>query len=129
MSWPKASLDKEELLSELLEGMICEKKHMFGAPVYFANHSMFAGVFADDVFLRLSDEDRARFVKENRGAKAFEPMEGKRMREYVIAPHALLKNKSAMRGWLSRSIEYASTLKKKWSQNEVAFATEPGAAR
>lgn len=113
MSWPKASEEKEALLAELVQGMPCEKKHMFGAPVYFARHSMFAGVFAEDIFLRLGDEDRARFLKEQKGARAFQPVEGRQMREYVVVPHALLKNKVAMREWLARSFDYAMTLKKK----------------
>jgi TfoX/Sxy family transcriptional regulator of competence genes len=113
MSWPKASKEKEALLDELVEGLPCEKKRMFGAPVCFAKHSMFAGVFAEDIFIRLPDEERGRFLKENKGAKAFEPVEGRKMGEYLVAPHALLKNKPAMREWLRISFDYAATLKKK----------------
>jgi len=113
MSWPKASSEKEVLLDELVEGLPCEKKRMFGAPCFFAKHSMFTGVFAEDIFIRLPDKERARFIKENRGAKAFEPIEGRKMSEYLIIPHALLKNKDSVRQWLRVSFDYSSTLKKK----------------
>ncbi len=113
MSWPKASKEKEALLDELMEGIPGEKKHMFGAPCFFAKHSMFSGVFAEDIFIRLPEKERARFVKENKGAKPFEPIEGRKMSEYLVVPHALLKNKQAMREWLAVSYDYASTIKKK----------------
>jgi TfoX/Sxy family transcriptional regulator of competence genes len=113
MSWPKASKEKEALLDELIEGIPSEKKHMFGAPCFFAKHSMFTGVFADDIFLRLPENERTRFIKENKGAKAFEPLEGRKMSEYLVVPHALLKNKTAMKEWLRISFDYASTIKKK----------------
>lgn len=112
MSWPKASEEKERLLDELVEGLDFQKKRMFGAPAYFAGHSMFAGVFADDIFIRLKEEDRARFAKENKGTKGFEPMEGRRMREYIVAPHGLLKDKRAMREWLAVSRDYAASIRK-----------------
>jgi TfoX/Sxy family transcriptional regulator of competence genes len=111
MSWPKASVEKEMLLEELLSGIDCHRKRMFGAPVFFANQSMFAGVFADDIFLRLGEEDRARFLKENKGARTFEPVPGRLMREYVIAPHALLKAKESMRAWLELASNYARKIK------------------
>ena len=113
MTWPKASVEKESLLDELVQGLPCEKKRMFGAPCFFAKHSMFTGVFAEDIFIRLPEGERARFVKENKGTKPFEPVEGRKMSEYLIVPHALLKNKGSVRDWLRISIDYASTLKKK----------------
>ena len=113
MSWPKASSEKEALLDELVHGLPAEKKRMFGAPCFFAKHSMFTGVFADDIFIRLPEKERTRFVKENKGAKPFEPVEGQRMSEYLVFPHALLKNKEAVKQWLHVSFDYASTLKKK----------------
>ena len=111
MSWPKASVDKEALLYDLASGLECERKRMFGAPVLFAGGSMFAGVFADDIFLRLDDGERARFLKENKGAHGFEPVPGKRMNEYVVVPHTLLKNKAGLREWLSMSRDYAANIK------------------
>jgi TfoX/Sxy family transcriptional regulator of competence genes len=113
MSWPKASVEKEALLDDLVQGLPCEKKRMFGAPCFFAKHSMFTGVFAEDIFIRLSNDERARFIKENKGTKVFEPVEGRKMSEYLIVPHALLKNKDAVRQWLRISFDYASTLKKR----------------
>lgn len=100
-------------MDELMQGLPCEKKRMFGAPCFFAKHSMFTGVFAEDIFIRLPEKERSRFVKENKGAKPFEPIEGRKMSEYMIIPHALLKNQESVRQWLRLSFDYASTLKKK----------------
>ena len=41
----------------------CEKKKMFGSPVYFINRNMFAGVQADNLFIRLSEPDRAEILR------------------------------------------------------------------
>jgi len=36
---------------------------MFGYPAYFINGNMFVGVFADKLFLRLSDSDIAKITE------------------------------------------------------------------
>ncbi len=43
--------------------MVTQRK-MFGYPAAFVNGNMFAGLFQQEMFLRLSDEDRAAIRKE-----------------------------------------------------------------
>src|SRR3989442_2029665 len=59
-----------------------ESRKMFGYPAVFVNGNMFAGLFHDSMILRLNAEDRDTFP----GAAPFEPMPGRPMREYVVAP-------------------------------------------
>ena len=43
------------------------------------------------------------------GARPFE-LRGRRMREYVILPDALLRDRAALAAWLARSIRYVRSL-------------------
>ncbi|HEY8738417.1 MAG TPA: TfoX/Sxy family protein [Candidatus Dormibacteraeota bacterium] len=54
---------------------------MFGNMAAFINGNMFAGLFGDDLFVRLPDVERAK-VKQQ-GGKDFEPMPGRAMTGYV----------------------------------------------
>ena len=60
---------------------------MFGNISAFVNGNMFAGLFGDDLFVRLSDESRKELLEE-KGASLLEPMKGKHMKEYVVLPNA-----------------------------------------
>ncbi len=83
-------------------------RKMFGYPCAFVRGQMFAGVFGDRLMLRLAEEDRARFLKLP-GARPFEPMPGRPMKEYVEAPKALAQSPE-LKKWLAKSLAYASAL-------------------
>lgn len=83
-------------------------RKMFGCPCAFVNDNMFAGVFNESVFLRLSPDDLAKFAKT--GAQHFEPVPGRPMREYAVVPPAILKSKTRFNAWLEKSYAYAATL-------------------
>ncbi len=85
-----------------------EPRKMFGYPCAFVNGQMFVGVFADRLMLRLSDGDRAKFLKLP-GAKPFEPMPGRVMKEYVEVPQAVTESADLKR-WLKKSLAYAQSL-------------------
>ena len=86
-----------------------ESRKMFGYPCAFVNGQMFVGVFQDRLMLRLSDEDRSRFLKLP-GARLFEPMPGRAMREYVELTPAILDSETELRRWLKRGLVYAQSL-------------------
>ena len=73
-----------------------ELRKMFGYPCAFVRGQMLTGVFQDRIMLRLSDEDRAKFLKLP-GATPFAPMPGRVMREYVELPPDIMN-------WLSACI-------------------------
>ena len=53
---------------------------MFGNSAAFLNGNMFIGLFGSELFVRLSDEDRAELLQEE-GASLLEPMKGRPMKE------------------------------------------------
>ena len=84
------------------------ERPVFGQPAAFVAGNMFLGVFGDQVFVRLGDADRA--AANEAGAKPFEPMAGRPMREYVVLPPKVLKDRKAAEGWTARSLRYAQSL-------------------
>jgi TfoX/Sxy family transcriptional regulator of competence genes len=86
-----------------------ERRQMFGYPAAFANGNLFAGLHQEDFILRLGAADRERAVAEF-GVRAFEPMPGRRMREYVVLPASLLGRPRALGAWLARALRYVRAL-------------------
>ncbi len=87
-----------------------EKRKMFGYPCRFMNGNMFMGLHNNNMILRLSEEDRADIVKG--GGRAFEPMPGRIMKEYVVVSKEMLKSRD-LKAWIERSLAYASGLPQK----------------
>jgi TfoX/Sxy family transcriptional regulator of competence genes len=77
---------------------------MFGNISAFVNGNMFAGLFGNDIFVRLSEENRQELLTEN-GASLLEPVKGRPMKEYVVIPKAWMKKPETIRLWLSRSLD------------------------
>jgi TfoX/Sxy family transcriptional regulator of competence genes len=87
-------------------------RKMFGYPAAFANGNLFIGLHQNDFIMRLSDKDRERFTAAY-GERTFEPMKGRRMREYVRLPEDLLSDSRKRNTWIKRSLEYAEGIKPK----------------
>src|SRR5438874_13776311 len=81
---------------------------MFGYPALYLGGNMFAGTFQDKVVARLSEPERAKAAKA--GAKPFEPMPGRPMKEYVVVPAADVAKPAALAKWIERARTYAETL-------------------
>jgi TfoX/Sxy family transcriptional regulator of competence genes len=86
-----------------------EPRKMFGYPSAFIGGQMFTGLFQDRMHLRLSDADRAEFLKID-GAILFEPMPGRAMKEYVMVPPSILNSDEKLGAWLKKSAAYARSL-------------------
>jgi TfoX/Sxy family transcriptional regulator of competence genes len=84
------------------------RKPMFGYPALFLNGNMFAGTFQDKIVARLDEADRLRATKA--GAKPFEPMPGRPMKEYVVVPAADVAKPAALAKWIEQARTYAVTL-------------------
>jgi TfoX/Sxy family transcriptional regulator of competence genes len=98
------------LFHSTIEGLPeVELRKMFGYPCAFFHGQMLAGVFQDRIMLRLSDEDRPKFLKLP-GAKPFEPMPGRVMREYVELPPDIMNSPAALKRWVTRGLTYVATL-------------------
>ncbi len=85
-----------------------ELRKMIGYPAAFVNGQMFASLFGDNMILRLSSQDRALISK--KGARPFEPVSGRVMREYMTVPDSMLKSSRQLNAWLGKSIDYARSL-------------------
>jgi len=103
-----------------------ESRRMFGYPCAFANGQMFAGLHQENMIIRLPDEERARFL-ELEGASAFEPMPGRPMREYVVAPPAMITDEGPLRSWMEKALAYARSLPPKPSKSKGSRKSKAGA--
>jgi len=84
---------------------------MFGAIAAFANGYMFMGLFGPELFVRLSDEQRA--TRLAAGWHNLEPMPGKPMREYVVVPGDWRVQTDEARSWGERALDYVVGLPQK----------------
>ncbi|MFQ5976045.1 MAG: TfoX/Sxy family protein [Candidatus Hydrothermarchaeales archaeon] len=110
MKFKKANPEISEFLDNALVSFNCEKRKMFGHPVYFVNRNMFAGVFGDDIFIRLSEADRKEILSLNDEASLFEPLKGRVMKEYVVLPESLYIHRGDFAIWLDRAYGYVLSL-------------------
>ncbi len=86
-----------------------EPKKMFGYSCAFVNGNMFVGLHEAGMILRLSEGQRAEFLQ-LKGAKQFEPLPGRVMREYVVVPKVLLDSPDRLRAWVEMSLTFVSSL-------------------
>ncbi|HLY67549.1 MAG TPA: TfoX/Sxy family protein [Chloroflexota bacterium] len=109
MEWTKSPPDLIALFDEVCPTAAgVERRKMFGYPAVFTNGHMFAGLHGANVVLRLPDEPLAEFMAQ--GGTPFEPMPGRAMKGYAVAPEELLRDKPALSRWLERSFESAAKL-------------------
>lgn len=105
----KPTAELTEFYQTLIDSYPIEPKQMFGMPCGFINGNMQSGLFAQYMFLRLSDEDRAEFIKET-GSGLFDPGNGRPMKEYVEVPEEVRTDDPVLSGWMQRSVAYVLAL-------------------
>lgn len=86
-----------------------QMRPMFGQLAGFVNGHMFTGLYGNDLFVRLPEEERTALLREE-GATLFEPMLGRPMREYVVLPAAWQAEPERMQPWVERSLAFAAAL-------------------
>jgi len=120
--WKPASAEWVRVFGEAVGGLSgAEQRKMFGYPAAFVNGNMFAGLHENGLVLRLPDPDREALLKLP-GAKPFEPMPGRPMREYVVAPSAFMTSPAEVKAWLRKSLAYGSSLPPKRASRKEAKA-------
>lgn len=108
MTWRKSPEELVQLFDKVLPAdSRIQRRKMFGYPAAFANGQMFASLFQDDFIIRLSQEDREA-LQHDHGARPFEPMPGRAMKEYVTVPGSLLADRVALDGLLARSVAFVT---------------------
>ena len=117
--WRPAPAALIQQFGRAVEGLpAVEPRKMFGYPAVFLNGNMFAGLFQDSVVLRLSADDRETLP----GATPFEPMPGRPMREYVVAPASVVDSTMQLRTWLERARTFAASLPPKQTAKRATKA-------
>jgi hypothetical protein len=66
-----------------------ERRKMFGYPCAFVGGNLFTGLHQENVIVRLAETDRVAAIRKQ-GARLFEPMTGRPMREYIVLPKSPL---------------------------------------
>jgi TfoX/Sxy family transcriptional regulator of competence genes len=84
-----------------------QRKQMFGMPAAFVNGNMFAGLFEENMLVRLDEPGRAEL--EAAGGTEFAPM-GRPMKEYRTVPPALIAEDAAVTAWIERALAFASAM-------------------
>jgi TfoX/Sxy family transcriptional regulator of competence genes len=125
MKWQKSPPELVEIFDSIVPGPPAVRRSMFGYPAAFVNGNMFMGLHQSNMVLRLGDEARQEFLK-FAGAHTFEPMLGRPMREYVVAPPSLVADHVKLSRWVDRALEYGTSLnpKEKSSKKPKARASK-----
>jgi TfoX/Sxy family transcriptional regulator of competence genes len=107
MAWIKSPPELVELFQSVVPGAssgAIEQRQMFGYPAAFINGHLFMGLHQNDMILRLGDDDRVALLKVD-GARVFEPMAGRPMREYVVVPPSL-RTKARLKPWIEKAMQH-----------------------
>jgi len=132
MKWRKPSEELIKTFEQVTPGPPATPRKMFGFPAAFVNGNMFMGLHQEDMILRLPEDARTELLGVA-GAHIFEPMPGRPMREYVVVPPALLKDRGKLAEWAERALEYGSSLppksKKASAKKSSSAKKSPGAKR
>jgi TfoX/Sxy family transcriptional regulator of competence genes len=103
---------------EAIDGLSgVQRRAMFGYPAAFVNGNMLASIFQDRIMIRLGDAERA-LALAIEGARPFEPMPGRAMKEYVDLPTSVTRDAAALGQWLQRARDYAASLPPKKSKKK-----------
>jgi TfoX/Sxy family transcriptional regulator of competence genes len=110
MRIPRADENVEEFFKSVLpKDPRVSLRKMFGNLAGFVNGNLFIGVYGSDLFFRLSDENRSELLKV-KGSSLFEPMKGRPMKEYVVMPHAWMKQPETVQKWCLPALDWGSKL-------------------
>lgn len=90
-------------------------KPMFGNLAAFVNGNMFAGLFGDDLFVRVGDAERTSLLAS--GGRDFEPMPGRAMKGYVMLPPGWRRRSKDSAGWIATALASARKLPAKQAKS------------
>lgn len=108
--WTKVTPELTAIFDAVLpDDPAVERRQMFGCPCAFTGGKLFAGLHQEDLLVRLDEPGRERLLAID-GARPFEPMPGRRMREYVVVPRTMLARRAKLAGWVARAFAYARAL-------------------
>ena len=101
---PKPSEQAKAAFTKLVPaGPTVSLRPMFGNLAAFVNGNMFAGLFGEDLFVRLpaDESDKVR----SQGGRDFAPMAGRPMTGYVTVPSIWRSKPDAAKGWIRTALQ------------------------
>src|SRR5260370_12343443 len=96
---------------------------MFGNLSALVNGNMFAGLFGEDLFVRLPDEQSAPIRKQ--GGRDFAPVAGHVMKGYVTGPSTSRHQTTASKAWIAASLVLTRVLPPKVPAGKKAATKKP----
>lgn len=109
MSMPRPTDEaRQAFLALVPTGAGVATRPMFGNLAAFVNGNMFAGLFGEDLFVRVRDADRAALLA--RGGQDFAPMPGRVMTGYVVLPPGWRGDTGEAGRWIAAALEATSGL-------------------
>src|SRR5262249_13204682 len=105
MAWKKGSAAGVQRFDETVAVGGAKRGLLFGCPIYVLNGERYATLYQDRVVLRLSPADAAQLMA--RGARAFEPIKGRKSKDRVVLPDAISSNPRPPRAWAGKAVAYA----------------------
>src|SRR6202521_2035650 len=125
---PKPSDNAKAAFTKLMpDGPSVTMRPMFGNLSAFVNGNMFAGLFGEDLFVRLPDEQSAPIRKQ--GGRDFEPMAGHAMKGYVTVPSTWRNQTAASKAWIAASLAFTRGLPPKVTAGKKTAAKKPTARK
>ena len=125
---PKPSEQAKAAFTKLVPGEpAVTLKPMFGNLAAFVNGNMFAGLFGEDLFVRLPEDESAHVRKQ--GGRDFEPMAGRAMKGYVTVPSTWRTKSEPVVVWINRSLELTRKMPAKVPGPKKGAAKKPAKAR
>lgn len=109
-AWARVNLRMAALLDRTIASYDCDKKLMFGSPVYFVHDLMWSGIKGDVVFLRLPSEQIQALKSCSPLVIDFEPRPDRILKEYAALPEPLMTDQSFFLPWLQCSYAYTLAL-------------------
>lgn len=124
VAMPKPSEQAKAAFAKIVpDGPTVTLRPMFGNLAAFVNGNMFAGLFGEDLFVRLPEEEGAKVRKQ--GGRDFEPMPGRAMRGYVVVPGTWRSKPQAPKGWIQIALELTGRMPPKVAADKKAAAKKP----
>jgi TfoX/Sxy family transcriptional regulator of competence genes len=118
---PKPSEHAKAAFSKLVpDEPTVTMRPMFGNLAAFVNGNMFSGLFGEDLFVRLPDDQTAPIRKQ--GGRDFEPMPGRAMKGYVMVPANWSTKPAATKGWIAAALAFTRGMPAKAAKTKKAAA-------
>jgi len=115
---PKPTDDAKAAFTKLVPaGPSVTLRPMFGNLAAFVNGNLFAGLFGEDLFVRLREAESDAVRKQ--GGRDFEPVPGRAMKGYVTVPSTWRAKTEETSGWIKAALVLAEKLPPKVSASKL----------